>query len=292
MSNSPRISVVTPSYQQASFLEQTIRSVLDQGYPNLEYIVMDGGSTDGSVEIIERYADRLSFWVSESDDGQSDAINKGFAHATGDIYCWINSDDYLEPNSLERVAKYFVEHPECEVLHGVCRCVDESGRDQSAEPLRMMKGTVPEALATWTQNWFAQQSTFWRADLWKDVGGLDCSLHYAMDYDLWQKFAARTTFHVISDVLASYRFHQAAKCSADWGKLIAEIVDVQARHSASGMRSTLFHFRSLIDQFNQREQQLNAQLDSALNHRAQAAIVERIKSRVIRVARSLGLVRG
>ena len=292
MSNSPRISVVTPSYQQASFLEQTIRSVLDQGYPNLEYIVMDGGSTDGSIEIIERYADRLSFWVSESDDGQSDAINKGFDHATGDIYCWINSDDYLEPHSLERVAKYFVEHPECEVLHGVCRCVDESGRDQSAEPLRSMKGTVPEALATWTQNWFAQQSTFWRADVWKDVGGLDCSLHYAMDYDLWQKFAARTTFHVISDVLASYRFHQAAKCSADWGKLIAEIVDVQARHSASEMQPTLFHFKSLVDQFNQREQLLNAQLDSARNHGSQAAIVGRIKSRVIRVARTLGLVRG
>src|SRR4051794_2419788 len=107
MSQLPRITIVTPSFNQGQYLEQTLRSVLDQGYPNLEHIVVDGGSTDESVEVIKRYADRLAWWVSEKDAGQSDAINKGFARATGDVYGYINSDDFLYPGALEAVAKAY-----------------------------------------------------------------------------------------------------------------------------------------------------------------------------------------
>lgn len=287
----PTISIVTPSYNQGQFLEETITSVLEQNYPNLEYIVMDGGSTDGSADIIRRYADQLHHWVSEPDQGQSDAINRGFQRASGEILGWINSDDYLEPRSLETVAKYFVEHPECDVLNGGCRRVDACGRELGDQPVRTLHGSVASALAAWTETWFAQQSTFWRADLWNDVGGLDAALHYAMDYDLWHRFAARTTFHVIPEVLANYRFHDDAKCSAGWGAAVAELLEVQVRHADENLRPALQHCRSLVDQFNEREQQLREELRVAQNQRRSATVADSARSCVLRIARALGLAR-
>ena len=124
----PRISIVTPSYNQARFLEKTIRSVLDQEYPNLEYIVMDGGSDDGSVEILRRYSNRLTYWRSSRDDGQADAIKRGFTLATGDILGWVNSDDLLLPGSLEHVAHQFRQHRGADFLAGGFVPIDENGR--------------------------------------------------------------------------------------------------------------------------------------------------------------------
>lgn len=173
----PKITIVTPSYNQAQFLEETIRSVLLQGYPNLEFIVMDGGSTDGSVEIIEKYEPWITHWISEEDEGQSDAINKGFEHATGDIYNWINSDDFLRPGALRAIGELFIRSETASWITG--------GRI-----LRSVEHGTEEAQLLWPRHWpkyllefpdFPQDATFFRADVWNAVGGLDKNLQYGMD---------------------------------------------------------------------------------------------------------------
>ena len=127
MARYPKISIITPSYNQGQFLEQTILSILSQDYPNLEYIIMDGGSSDNSVEIIRKHEDNLTYWVSEPDKGQSDAINKGFQRATGDILTWLNSDDYYLPGTLHTVAEYFTQHPDVECIYGDLQVVASNG---------------------------------------------------------------------------------------------------------------------------------------------------------------------
>src|SRR5436190_1293824 len=171
--NSPKISIVTPSFNQAEFLEETMLSVLDQDYPNLEYIVIDGGSTDGSVEIIKKYADRLAYWVSESDQGQSEAINKGFARATGDVLAWLNSDDAYYPGSVAYIANHFQNNPADDLIYGVHNDVNERG-----EVIR--KGMWFPFAAQVFQVGFAicQPTSFWRRKVWDTCGPLDTSLHY------------------------------------------------------------------------------------------------------------------
>ncbi|MEN1678155.1 MAG: glycosyltransferase family 2 protein [Planctomycetota bacterium] len=210
---SPKITVVTPSYNQAEFLEQTIRSVLDQGYENLEYLVIDGGSDDGSRQVIERYADRLAHWVSEPDEGQSDAIAKGFARATGEILCWVNSDDVLLPGSLLAVADYFASHPEAETLSAGAYSIDADG-----EPLADWFGAytlgVPagyDRLRFYDQDGVFQMATFWRRSAYEAVGGLDRSLQFVMDRDLFTRLAKRRPFDTLPKFLACFRVHQAAK---------------------------------------------------------------------------------
>jgi glycosyltransferase involved in cell wall biosynthesis len=225
----PRISVITPSFNQAEFLEQTLESVVSQGYPNLDYIVMDGGSTDGSVEIIQRYAKHLSFWTSEKDQGQSDAINRGFSRATGDIFCWINSDDYLEADSLMTAAAYFEEHKDWNVLNGGCRIVGQSERmPEVIGTVRRLECPGKTAVRRWSQFWFAQQSTFWRRSLWERVGPLKTDLHFVMDLELWSRFLALTEIHAVGEVLANYRLHLSAKCVADSASVALEILKLTA----------------------------------------------------------------
>lgn len=187
----PRISVVTPNFNYAASLERTIQSVLMQGYPNLEYIVIDGGSTDGSREVIERYSDQLAYWVSEPDKGQYDAINKGFARATGDILCWLNSDDVFFPWTFRAVAEVFTTFPEVEwitgitsvIRHGIPFDIYFEDRVHPQDFLRC--GLFCGAKLGWIQ----QESTFWRSGLWRKAGGLDCRYSLAADFALWATFA-------------------------------------------------------------------------------------------------------
>jgi len=196
----PRISVVTPSFNQGPFIERTIRSVLLQGYPNLEYIVMDGGSTDESVNVIRHYADRIDHWQSEKDDGQSAAINAGVARATGDIVAWLNSDDYYLPGALASVARRWQESSSTNWVVGTCRFLDGEGvflRDWTPQPAPDTAAAVSLGAGT------PQPSAFWSRKLWNDVGGVDTNLHYCMDEDLWMRFylaGARPV--VVEDVLA------------------------------------------------------------------------------------------
>ncbi|MBW2084141.1 MAG: glycosyltransferase [Deltaproteobacteria bacterium] len=184
----PKITVVTPSYNQARFLEATMRTVHDQRYPNLEHIVIDGGSTDGSVEIIRKYEDRLTYWVSEPDKGQTDALIKGFAHATGDIFAWLNADDLYEVRTLWEVSSFFTRNPEVQFVYGDALWLNAEGK------VLKPKKEIPFSWFIWVYdyNYIPQPSAFWRRELYEAVGGLDPHFDLAMDADLWARFAERT----------------------------------------------------------------------------------------------------
>ena len=205
----PRISIVTPSYNQGQFIEETIRSVLLQGYPNLEYIIVDGGSTDNSVEIIKKYEHWLSYWVSETDQGQSHGINKGFSIATGEIFAWLNSDDLLKPNALDFVAGNLRNTQEPAWLVGASEIIDTKNNFLQT---RLPGSISQESLINWSaNNWFPQQSTFWTSAMWKIVGSLNEELHYAMDVELWFSMIKVTEPIIINNIISAYRYQENAK---------------------------------------------------------------------------------
>lgn len=205
----PRVSIVTPSYNQGQFIEETIRSVLLQGYPNLEYIIIDGGSTDGSVEIIRKYADWLTHWVSEPDQGQSDALQKGFAHATGEILAYLNSDDVYLPNAIEIAVSALQANPDLAVVHGDSRFIDSTGREVGRK--RGLDGDFFRFFLKQI-NPISQPSAFFRKTAFDAVDGIDSSLHMAMDYDLWCRIGLRDLQirHASSD-LSLFRIHRESK---------------------------------------------------------------------------------
>lgn len=183
----PRISIITPSYNQGNFIEETIRSIISQKYENFEYFIIDGGSTDNTLEIIRKYESHIAYWVSEPDHGQTHAINKGLARATGDIIAYINSDDYYLPETFHKVADYFHKNPETDLLHGRCRYVDING-NKIGEHFGDIE-TFEEILDLWNVWWnrrqFVQPEVFWSRRLFEKVGFFNESLHYVMDYEYW-----------------------------------------------------------------------------------------------------------
>ena len=219
--------MVTPSYNQASFLEQTIRSVLLQGYPDLEYIIMDGGSTDGSVDIIRKYEKWLTYWVSEPDKGQSHAINKGFEKATGDVYGWLNSDDFLMKDALGSVAGAYEASPDAGVWCGGCLRVRADG---SSVWVRWPNRSDPEGIARWKENSFGQPACFFSRGAWDLCGPLDEELEYGMDFDLWLKLANKFALRKIDKVLAGEHAHGDAKTQRDIGQMYAVQYLLQIRH--------------------------------------------------------------
>lgn len=206
----PRISLVTPSYNQAAYLPAALHSVLSQNYPNLEYIVLDGGSTDGSAEILRHSADRFAYWTSARDGGQSDALNRGFARATGDIFGWLNSDDVLLPGALEMVGAYFAQHPGCEFLTGDGTFVDPSGTRE----LYLVRGAAysfRNLLFYCNDKYLPQPSVFFTRAAWERAGGLDVNLKYAMDLDLWLRMRQHTRLEYLPRRLSLLRMHPEAK---------------------------------------------------------------------------------
>lgn len=206
----PRISLVTCSYQQARFLEATLRSVLDEGYPNLEYIVMDGGSTDGSADILRRYSDRLAYWVSERDAGQTDALIRGFERATGEIMGWLCSDDLLLPGALESVGEFFSRNPDVDVVYGDAVWIDEAGH-----LIRTKKEMgFNRFVFLFDHNYIPQPSLFWRRRVYDRVGGLDRRFDLAMDGDLWERFSRVTRIAHADGYWSGLRQYGAQKTQA------------------------------------------------------------------------------
>lgn len=225
----PLVSIITPSRNQAPFLEAAIRSVLAQDYPEIEYLVIDGDSTDGSLEIIKRYQNRLAYWVSEPDLGQTDAINKGFAHAKGEIFAWLNSDDLLLPGAIDQAVDYLINHPETGMVYGNADFIDETGcvigrfPARQTDYRRLRQGYVH----------IPQQSAFFRASLWKQVGPLDPSFYFAMDYDLWVRIARQARIDYVPETWANFRLHRGGKTVVSDDRCWPEMLRVHWRDGGS-----------------------------------------------------------
>ena len=201
-----KISIITPSFNQADFLDETLRSVLDQNYPELEYVVVDGASTDGSVGIIQEHSERLTWWVSELDAGQANAINKGFARATGEIIAWLNSDDVYLPETLMKVAELFAQNPEAGIIYGDVLSIDATGNPINVQ--RFAQYSLEDLMAF---KIISQPGVFMRRSVLEQAGYLDPNYHFLLDHHLWLRVAQLAPVFYTPQVLAKARYHAAAK---------------------------------------------------------------------------------
>lgn len=223
-----RFSIVTPSYNQGQFIKETLDSVLQQDYPHIEYIVMDGGSTDETLDLLRSYDDPRLTWYSERDKGQSDAINKGLRLATGDILAYLNSDDLYLPGTLRYVADYFEQHPDVDLLYGSCHTIDAQSR--RIEPTYHVQPISTRQFIT-KRFKLPQQGVFWRRRVTEQIGLFDETLHYRMDYDYWLRMViAGFKFAHTAKFLASFRVHDTSKTVSqadrfweDWATIIDKI---------------------------------------------------------------------
>jgi glycosyltransferase involved in cell wall biosynthesis len=229
-----RISVITPSFNQAAFIGRTIESVQAQRGPfELEHIVVDGGSTDGTQEVLRRYEGRLR-WISEPDRGQSDAINKGFRMATGDVLAWLNSDDLYEPGALAAVAEALAAGARW--CFGECRVIDEGDREirRAVSWYKNRQSRRYGFARLLGRNFIPQPAVFFRRDLLEEVGGLGEDYHLAMDYDLWLRFARRADPVFVPRPLAAFRWHGASKSGASYRTMAWECFGIARRHARAG----------------------------------------------------------
>jgi hypothetical protein len=250
----PTISIVTPSYQQGRFLEWTLRSVLEQNYPKLEYVVMDGGSTDETRDILSRYAGRLTHVESSPDGGQADAVARGFERTTGEIMAYLNSDDVLAPGALDFVARFFAAHPKVDAVYSHRVFLDENN-------IVTRYWILPPHHSWMMRRWdfIPQETCFWRRRIYRDAGGINTSYRFALDYDLFARFMQRGRMERVDRFLGAFREHASSKTAAlaegcghpevervrekngiamaDWQRLPAlaqfELIDVRSRKFAA-----------------------------------------------------------
>jgi glycosyltransferase involved in cell wall biosynthesis len=223
MTEKPLVSIITPSYNQAAFIEQTIKSVLDQDYPNIEYLVADGGSTDGSVEIIKRYAKRLTWWVSEKDKGQADAINKGFARAKGEFIAWVNSDDYYQPGAISAAVAALQANPDAGFVFGDVEVVDKD--EHILNHLRYGTWTLADLM---TFHIIGQPAVFMRRSVLEKAGYLDLNYHFLLDHQLWLRMGLQAGMQYVPQLWAGAHYYEGCKNlsqAAEFGKEAYRIVD-------------------------------------------------------------------
>jgi len=230
----PKISIVTPSYNQGRFLEEAMLSVLTQDYPDLEYVVVDGGSTDGSVDLIRRHEERLAYWVSKPDAGQYDALDKGFSKTTGEVMAWLNSDDKYTPWAFQIVGEIFASLPEVEWLTTLypltwdergraTRCTYQSGYSRQG----FFRGENLPGAGWFAKGFIQQESTFWRRSLWDRAGGyVATSLKLASDFELWARFYQQAELYGVGTPLAGFRVHRDQKTALHFDEYIQEAKQV------------------------------------------------------------------
>ena len=243
MKNLPKISVVVPSFNQAKYLELTLRSILDSGYPDLELVVIDGGSTDGSVDIIRKYERAMKFWCSEADGGQTQGLIKGFSHATGEIQCFLNSDDLFEAGTLGEVGEYFREHPDVDAVYGNALWIDCHGR-----AIRPQK-EIPfnRFIFLYTYNYIPGMSMFWRRRIYDRAGGLNAAFQLAFDADLWMRFSDHQgrIAHVARQ-WSRMRWYPEQKTQRLRGVTIREDMTVRARYWKDGAQPRTYALRRKV----------------------------------------------
>lgn len=227
----PKVTIVTPSFNQAQYLRRTLESVAAQKGVEVEHILLDGGSTDGTLDVIRSHGSHLAWWRSAPDDGQTAALAEGFGRATGQVLGWLNSDDYLwEERALEKVARAFAADPDAAMVSGDTVLTAEDGR-----PVMMDMVLKPDARQMRHNMAVPQQSTFWRADAYRAVGGIDTSFRYCMDFDLFQRMSQGRKMVRIPHVLAAFRLQPASK-TATWGEVFArEMALCQGRHGSGAL---------------------------------------------------------
>lgn len=233
------IGIITPSYNQGAFIAETIDSVLGQRYPHLDYWVMDGGSTDNTVEVLKGYGSRIK-WVSEADGGQANAINKGLERiSSAGVVAFINSDDVYLPGAFESVARYFHLHPEAAWLTGDHFIIDAGGRriQGHVRAYKRMLRRHPVFRRLALANYIVQPSTFWRRELIEEVGLFDESLKYCFDYDFWMRAIQRHPLHVIDDPLSLFRVHGLSKGGSEFARQFDEEHRVLKRYTSAGCSS-------------------------------------------------------
>lgn len=216
----PKISIITPSYNQGSYLEETILSVINQGYPNLEYIIIDGGSTDNSVEIIKKYEKHLAYWVSEPDEGQTQAINKGFRKATGDLVAWMNSDDLYADEALNKVSKVYHKYPNSDVYSADKIHIDKNGNEL------YLQRYAPYRLDTFANDKMAMcnQACFWKRSVFDKIGYLDEEIQFAMDYEYFIRMGVnKLKFKHVPQIWGKQRYYEGTKTSEEkWLRILKE----------------------------------------------------------------------
>jgi glycosyltransferase involved in cell wall biosynthesis len=238
----PKVSIVTPSFNQVEFIEDTIQSVLDQTCPNVEYVIIDGGSKDGTAEIIKKYEDKLHYWTSEKDAGQGDAINKGFTHTSGEIMAWINSDDKYTPWALKVVSEIFSRFPHVNWIVGYNSWWNRSGEMTSAK--RVPKNIYDYGLGNY--RWIQQESVFWRRSLWEKAGGaIDTSYKLMVDGELWSRFFLHDDLYSVDCVLGGYRVHSSNRAALNEAACTEEMERIIGKVTSAGTDDFLKTLRSL-----------------------------------------------
>jgi glycosyltransferase involved in cell wall biosynthesis len=227
----PTITIVTPSYNQGEFIEEAMCSVLSQNYPRLQYILMDGGSTDCSRDIIARYSHKLDYWISEKDRGQSDALRKGFSRATGDLLGWLNSDDILYPDALQRVGEAYERSPECIIAGNTAVFVE--GKPNKSRIIQQRRLNVHDMVAIWTgKSSYSQPGVFFPRYAYIQSDGIDETLHQCMDHDLMIRMLRTCPVAYVDEIIAGARLHPRSKTCSQAGAQIAEAYQVSQRYWA------------------------------------------------------------
>ena len=231
-----KITIITPTYNQAPFIERTIQSILNQNYTALEYIIMDGGSTDGTIDILKKYSDRI-VWKSEKDKGQSDAINKGLRIATGEIVAFLNSDDTYEPETLTKVSRFFSKNPDIKWVYGKCKIIDINDKE-IRWPITLYKNFLLKKYKysrLLAENFVSQPATFWKKEVHNEIGYFNENEHYCMDYEFWLRLGARYPAGVIDSYLANFRFYTSSKSGGVNSKQFKDELRIAKKYS-NGLR--------------------------------------------------------